>query len=444
MKILLKFCLILVFIFLKLSSLTQNKISQWFNAVDNNDIATTQKLISHELRDLKDQNGNTALMIAAQKGYTTLIEELLDNEANPNIQNNHGQTALHFATQNGHAYIAAYLLARGAKHKIKDKHKNLALDNVETEFLSYVKQYYLTIPSLDFKFNPPQSPFVTKHVNELRKNGIVKISGMINENELKQLQADFRTFIEHVDNNKLTFIDYHTEDFYKPSTKLYKTNNSFKYSTQLVNFCFNKTVLDIINHYHGKISYIQKGSAYRYLPGPIKPGVSFDWHQDGRGRQLKIMILLTDVEEDDQYMTYVLGSHKIMHPYKTYINRTLNLEYCKQYLNKIKIFKAKGKAGDIFIFDDSGVHSGNRPTPGKTRDVFMLMFTTDKSWILRCDLPQEVYNQNVPLNYNPFLWIIEKLKRTNKYESCPCYKLWETHLEDIDSWLYPELRVASK
>ncbi len=94
----------------------------------------------------------SALMIAANKGYTGIVKLLLNTKNDPlrhsadvNEQDYDGRTALILAVMQDHLDTAKLLLDHGAKIKIKDKKKKTALDYAEgnsemTELLAeYVK-----------------------------------------------------------------------------------------------------------------------------------------------------------------------------------------------------------------------------------------------------------------------------------------------------------------
>lgn len=74
-----------------------------------------------------DNNGNTALMIAAQNGHSNLIKLLLENGADVLQRNNDGNDALMSAVRNGHFHCAKLLIDSGANvlNTTKYGHNNL-------------------------------------------------------------------------------------------------------------------------------------------------------------------------------------------------------------------------------------------------------------------------------------------------------------------------------
>lgn len=60
--------------------------------------------------DIRDVDGNTAAMTAAQNGQLTVLSYLVNYGANLELKNNSGQTAYSLAMQNGHMAVAEYIL----------------------------------------------------------------------------------------------------------------------------------------------------------------------------------------------------------------------------------------------------------------------------------------------------------------------------------------------
>ena len=68
-----------------------------------------------------DNNGNTALHIASEKGYCEIAKILIKYGSKLNAQNKcPGWTAVHFAAYEGHVETLQLLLESGAKPDLKD------------------------------------------------------------------------------------------------------------------------------------------------------------------------------------------------------------------------------------------------------------------------------------------------------------------------------------
>jgi ankyrin repeat protein/tetratricopeptide (TPR) repeat protein len=87
-------------------------------------------LPSPDINPLSGKYKQTALMIAAQCGFTHIIDELLKHGAALDIVDLNGDTALHYATQFRQFPCVMRLLAAGAKTDIQDKWKQTPLTMV--------------------------------------------------------------------------------------------------------------------------------------------------------------------------------------------------------------------------------------------------------------------------------------------------------------------------
>ena len=79
------------------------------------------------LIDGKSKYG-TPIMAATVKSNESIVDVLLENGADPNIQDTNGKTALLYCSTFGLNSIAEKLLAAGANANLKDKTGNRALD----------------------------------------------------------------------------------------------------------------------------------------------------------------------------------------------------------------------------------------------------------------------------------------------------------------------------
>jgi ankyrin repeat protein len=76
---------------------------------------------------LKNKLGNTALMLAAQNGRLNVVEYLINQQAKINTQNMQGNTALMLAAQNGRLNVVEYLINQQAKINTQNMQGNTAL-----------------------------------------------------------------------------------------------------------------------------------------------------------------------------------------------------------------------------------------------------------------------------------------------------------------------------
>src|SRR5439155_16491644 len=112
-------------------------------------------------------------------------------------------------------------------------------------------------------------------------------------------------------------------------------------------------LLDVAHRYLGKTPWIKRGVAMRYLASSSADHAMFGWHHDLEDMRLKVMVLITDVSERDQTMSYVLGSHKLFHPLVMFLKNHCSLDYCRKHLGELEIYDTIGTAGDVLLFDSN-------------------------------------------------------------------------------------------
>lgn len=103
---------------------------------------------------------------------------------------------------------------------------------------------------------------------------------------------------------------------------------------------------------------------------------SSHWHYDTRGRQIKIMIYLSDVDESSQNFAYCPGTH-LPHPA---ISRSRTDFSASRYsddwvkTHKIESIECYGKSGTLMLFDTNCVHRLRRKN-SSIRDTFTCYYT---------------------------------------------------------------------
>eukprot|EP00090_Calanus_glacialis_P032443 TRINITY_DN53738_c0_g1_i1.p1 TRINITY_DN53738_c0_g1~~TRINITY_DN53738_c0_g1_i1.p1 ORF type:complete len:628 (+),score=157.87 TRINITY_DN53738_c0_g1_i1:133-2016(+) len=96
----------------------------FFKDVLDGKVREVRKWVGKEAQyvDLYDDYGNTALHLAAEKGYRGVCKVLLDAGADVNQKNNSvGWTAVHYAAYEGHSDVLRMLIAHGAIPNVMDK-----------------------------------------------------------------------------------------------------------------------------------------------------------------------------------------------------------------------------------------------------------------------------------------------------------------------------------
>lgn len=380
-----------------------------------------------------------ALFEVVRDGDFGRTEHLLEQGADPNEASTERETALHEAVRRGHSRIAALLLAHGADYMRTSASGNtlLSRDFTSLEALHSIRQHYQRLPLVPYKNAIPGSHDVARCVTRLHEDGFAKVSGFLEPAELAQLRADFASFMRTIKLKRLVgrafFSHYDDEEYWIRRNRSFVTNNAFKYSAQLLSLCCSSFLVETANHYLQKPAFVQRASALRYLPSDRMGDSQFKWHHDMDDKRLKFMLLLTDVTEKDQYMTYVRGSHQVFHPYGRFLKNGLDFDYCRQFIENIEVLKAIGAAGDLIMFDSNGMHSANRSKSAR-RDIFLLEFSADKFNVWGGDLPEGAPQAELCSVLDRFLAVTPKWNRArggNRRKATS----WAISLEEPSKWV---------
>src|SRR3989339_292768 len=97
--------------------------------VKKNDIKALENLFKKnpkEIEKLKKTN-EEFLIIALNKNFKDLAKYLINNGANPNVQNLYGETALYIALEEDYLDIAELLINKGANLNVQNSYDETAL-----------------------------------------------------------------------------------------------------------------------------------------------------------------------------------------------------------------------------------------------------------------------------------------------------------------------------
>jgi len=381
------------------------------------------------------------------------IRSLAESGADLNETDSLGNTPLHEAVLADQQDVAAFLLFHGADYRHRNAGGEAPFDEsfVTSDRLHGIRQRYqrLKLPATDVH----PSPGVLDYVDQLEKNGIARVPGLVTSGQIETLKADFARFIDEVDRELASgggvYAHYDMEMGYRPKQKFYVTNNAFRFSDELVLVAGSDFLCGVARGYLGRRPHLRRAQAMRYEPTPLPflrrklKNVQFRWHHDMDDRLMKVMIILTDITERDQYMNYVKGSHNLFHPYERFFHNRLDKKYVRKAMGHrhLDIERTIGAAGDAFFFDTNGMHAARR-SGGRMRDAFFLGYTTkpDNHWgaDISDHLKEEIARRDwSDVGGNPFeimlsvprKWTVESnLKRTQTS--------WVLNLYRPETWVW--------
>jgi hypothetical protein len=185
--------------------------------------------------------------------------------------------------------------------------------------------------------------------DEFKKNGIVIIPSFFQGEKLNQL----RTAFERVTAGKVS----------KHSPDSRWTDDILTNEPAMLDVALDPSLLQIMGLYFHRKFGISTATANRLDPTPAHRDGSYQWHHDARGKQINMMILLSDVSANGQRMSYLRGSHLRYYDYYNGIVDThtkFNNEVDNDLNLQSRIVEVIGPAGTVALFDSNGLHSGNR------------------------------------------------------------------------------------
>ena len=280
------------------------------------------------------------------------------------------------------------------------------------------------------------NPSYRGHLAALRKDGITRISGEVSPATLADLQRSFARFVTRLDAGGRSAATHQgdvtvTDEYFDPDSQQYSSNEPFTFSKALLEICLKPELTSLINAYLGKRAYITQGVAFRINPNPKTGFGSFQWHHDAWGKRINMMIVLTEVGEGDQHMTYAMGSHRLRHPYEKYMDSRFSREEFAACCGSLRVLNCYAKPGDIYIFDSNGLHSGNR-TNGRPRDVFIIEYTRLANAVWAHNIPAEFLTGFEEKHLRPLQWILRQDRR--KRPLAPPVNSWVEGILRVDKW----------
>jgi hypothetical protein len=136
----------------------------------------------------------------------------------------------------------------------------------------------------------------------------------------------------------------------------------------------------LISYYWGKDILLAGFSGSRIEPSRAEEYGAFQWHHDTKRKQVKIMLLLSEVAPVGQRMDYIPGTHPIYHRFSGYEDTRFTSDYVRRFREPVR---CAGPAGTVILFDTNGIHRGNR-NAGARRDVCIFNYTAGHAL---CPLP---------------------------------------------------------
>jgi len=246
----------------------------------------------------------------------------------------------------------------------------------------------LTIETLDFLKDLPNPlyrplkgiPLEYQHlVKELILNGIIVIPSYFAKETMEPIAKEA---VEAFTNPQLS----------KTITvggKPYNTliNKPFHSVTGLVPLVKDPLIVAFVRGYFRRPDILLAEASLEHLPAVNTDEGSYKWHYDLRGKQLKCMILLSDVPPDGQHFSFVKGTH-VHRPIISRKDGRISDSEMECYDNSLYTHGI-GPMGSIVIFDTRGIHKGTRRNT-HVRNNLTLNFKLGSRFLYPVDFPKNI------------------------------------------------------
>jgi len=266
------------------------------------------------------------------------------------------------------------VLGRAGTKRGKYRMKQLMTSNANgTSLISLIKTpVHLAKEYLHRRPDPHYRPNFVKGSDEeraraiidtLRREGIVLLPAYFKQPLLGRLQDGFAKAIEG------------QVDKYNPNSLL--NNDILLVDSAFYDAALDDFLLEIIGGYYQKPFALALANAMRLMPSPPLRAASFQWHHDTRGRQVHLMVLLSEVTSTGQRMTYLRQSQNRYYSYARSKGEgsRFELDIANEPGLKHRIVDVVGPPGTVAIFDANGLHSGNR-NENEIRDALTFCYVT--------------------------------------------------------------------
>ncbi len=374
----------------------------------------------------------TELITAAATNDVAAVRHLAKAGCDLDQLDSTGQSALAAAIQRRHFEAAGTLMALGAVTLDRQAKIEALGHRLDVESLHALRQRHRRAAVTE---DPELDEAPSRWLADLERDGIVGVPGLVARDQLAQMQRDMATFVADLD-DRLTagsgrYLHYDQEEHLWEPQRAYITNNAFARSAALVDLCCDPEIQKLADSYFTRSANITRAVGMRYLPNPDTADEQFRYHHDMEDKRLKMMVLLTDVSESDQPMSYVAGSHRLFHPYPMFFDNSCPLDYCEKHLGgPLDVRFTSGRAGDIFFFDSNGAHKGNRRIDGAQRDAFFVEYCPDVIDLWGADIAPRRDSSRLPRQFDCIV-SAEKRWRAPPNRTKPA---WVDSLRGVSAW----------
>ena len=211
----------------------------------------------------------------------------------------------------------------------------------------------------------PDEEGAQRQVHELRERGYTSLGRFVDAEELGAVAEA---------------IDRAVQDGsakWSESVRYWSITHSLRLAPCIAQWAARPRVMGLIERYFRRAPYLADVDMRRVLPvdyDELGPGhvSSSTWHKDTRGRQVKLMIYLSDVGEHDSNFAFVPGSHLDRH---SRVSGSEESRFRDSAVSGAEVKEWFGRAGDAMLFDTNLIHRLRRKPGAAVRDSVTFYYT---------------------------------------------------------------------
>jgi len=185
------------------------------DAVKNNDYDKVEYALRNGADvNVRDEDGQTSLILASAAGHTDVVQLLLVNGANVNEKDNDGWTAIQEASSEGHTEIVKMLLARWADVKTRTNDDvttlHIARDNGHTEIVRLIKERIQLLKKVTDNFKmKEENKFIVESIDQdITYDDVIEGEITINMKRYLEANEEDHIIIVYKSNKKNIDLEY--------------------------------------------------------------------------------------------------------------------------------------------------------------------------------------------------------------------------------------------
>lgn len=216
---------------------------------------------------------------------------------------------------------------------------------------AFYRKYIFEAPDKNYRKNiskiyAERFPDLERLAKKFCKDGMLKLEGYVDEKTLEEMRKDFDRLAANPDCQR-----------YEDTKEVVVPAKLMQESLLFSRMALDPFLLALANIYWGKQVRLVQSIGLRYEPFETEDYGPNQWHHDAKGKQVKIYVLMTDLDENGQCVQIIPKS-------QGHLKFTTSYEASRYTKGEALKFgepvQLTGKAGTILIFDTDCLHRATR------------------------------------------------------------------------------------